>query len=183
MRFALAGDGRLLDNLGTSTGARVVQLYNGRAQLSAQLTGAKANVSVSSDGRKTVFRYVTNTTAAVISAPEKVTKPKTSSKSTKASATGNPAAGVVASVGATAKSGAPKLALDVAAIDHERIMKAATAGLQQQPVTITAFPAKLSEGGPNDFYSNGDYWWPDPSKPGGLPYIRRDGETNPENFS
>jgi hypothetical protein len=24
------------------------------------------------------------------------------------------------------------------------------------------------------------YWWPDPSKPAGLPYIRRDGQTNPE---
>ena len=26
------------------------------------------------------------------------------------------------------------------------------------------------------------YWWPDPSKPGGLPYIRKDGETNPERY-
>jgi beta-galactosidase len=182
VRFGLIGDGRLLDNLGTSTGARVVQLYNGRAQISAQLTGAKANVSVSSEGRKTVFRYVTNTTAAVSSAPEKSTKPKTSSKSTKAAATANPAAGAIASVGPAGKSAAPKLALDVAAIDRERILKAATAALQQQPVTITAFPAKLSEGGRNDFYSNGDYWWPDPSKPDGLPYIKRDGETNPENF-
>ena len=34
----------------------------------------------------------------------------------------------------------------------------------------------LSEGGPNDFYSNGDYWWPDPSKIDGLPYINRDGQ-------
>ena len=25
----------------------------------------------------------------------------------------------------------------------------------------------------------GPYWWPDPSKPDGLPYIRRDGEVNP----
>jgi len=24
------------------------------------------------------------------------------------------------------------------------------------------------------------YWWPDPSKPNGLPYIRKDGEVNPE---
>lgn len=81
-----------------------------------------------------------------------------------------------------AKSSAPKLSVDVAAIDKDRILKAASAALNQAPVTITAFPAKLSEGGPNDFYSNGDYWWPDPSKPNGLPYIRRDGETNPENF-
>ena len=37
--------------------------------------------------------------------------------------------------------------------------------------------------GPNDFYSNGDYWWPDPTKTDGLPYIQRDGQTNPENFN
>lgn len=53
---------------------------------------------------------------------------------------------------------------------------------QRHPLTITSFPAKLSEGGRNDFYSNGDYWWPDPTKPNGLPYLRRDGQTNPENF-
>ena len=41
----------------------------------------------------------------------------------------------------------------------------------------------MSEGGPNDFYSNGDYWRPDPAKPDGLPYIQRDGESNPDNFS
>jgi hypothetical protein len=28
--------------------------------------------------------------------------------------------------------------------------------------------------------SMGPYWWPDPAKPGGEPYIRRDGEVNPE---
>ena len=71
----------------------------------------------------------------------------------------------------------------VAAIDRERILRAAGRALNQQPITITAFPAKLSEGGPHDFYSNGDYWWPDPSKPDGLPYIRNDGATNPDNFS
>ena len=87
-----------------------------------------------------------------------------------------------AGAAASAKVPAPRLTLDVATIDRERIVKAAAAGLQQQPVTIAAFPAKLSQGGPNDFYSNGDYWWPDPAKPNGLPYIKRDGETNPENF-
>ena len=33
---------------------------------------------------------------------------------------------------------------------------------------------------PHDYFSLSPYWWPDPSKPDGLPYIRRDGETNPE---
>jgi hypothetical protein len=73
--------------------------------------------------------------------------------------------------------------LEVMAIDRERILKAATAALLLEPVTITRFPAKLSEGGLNDFYSNGDYWWPDPAKPDGLPYIQRDGESNPGNFA
>jgi hypothetical protein len=80
-------------------------------------------------------------------------------------------------------SGCCKSSLNVAAIDRERILKAAAIALKQAPVTITAFPAKLSQGGVNDFYSNGDYWWPDPTKPDGLPYIRRDGESNPGNFS
>lgn len=31
----------------------------------------------------------------------------------------------------------------------------------------------------HDYFSLSPYWWPDPSKPDGLPYIRRDGETNP----
>lgn len=73
--------------------------------------------------------------------------------------------------------------VDVAAIDRGRILKAASAALGIEPLTITKFPAKLSEGGPNDFYSNGDYWWPDPTKSDGLPYIQRDGESNPNNFS
>ncbi|PTX99798.1 alginate lyase [Verrucomicrobia bacterium LW23] len=33
---------------------------------------------------------------------------------------------------------------------------------------------------PHDYFSVGPYWWPDPAKPDGLPYIRRDGEVNPE---
>jgi hypothetical protein len=33
----------------------------------------------------------------------------------------------------------------------------------------------------HDFYSEGDYWWPDPANPDG-PYVQRDGETNPDNF-
>ena len=34
----------------------------------------------------------------------------------------------------------------------------------------------------HDYYSQGPYWWPDPESPDGLPYIRRDGQTNPEKY-
>ena len=58
VRFGLIGDGRLLDNLGTSTGSRVVQLYNGRARISAQITGAEIGASVSAEGIATEFIQV-----------------------------------------------------------------------------------------------------------------------------
>src|SRR5690606_34492346 len=31
-----------------------------------------------------------------------------------------------------------------------------------------------------DYLSRGTYWWPDPTKPDGTPYIRKDGKINPE---
>ena len=37
-------------------------------------------------------------------------------------------------------------------------------------------------GDKHDYMSIGSYWWPDPSKPNGLPYIRKDGERNPEYY-
>jgi beta-galactosidase len=135
VRFGLTGDGRLLDDLGTDRGSRVVQLANGRAWISAKLDGT-AMASVTSDGIQPVFLKETS--------PVKV---------------------------------------DVGVIDRDRILKAAETALDQAPVTITSSRAKLSEGGLHDFYSNSDYWWPDPSKADGLPYIQRDGQSNPGNFN
>jgi hypothetical protein len=77
---------------------------------------------------------------------------------------------------------ASKVEVNVGEHDRVRILKLADEALSQKPLTITSDVAKYSPGTPNDFYSNGDYWWPDPKKPDGLPYIQRDGETNPDNF-
>ena len=62
------------------------------------------------------------------------------------------------------------------------VLRQADEWLSREPVTVTAFVAERSAGGLHDFYSEGDYWWPDPENPDG-PYIRRDGESNPDNFS
>jgi hypothetical protein len=70
----------------------------------------------------------------------------------------------------------------VAETDRGRILKAANTYLAQSPVTITAFPTKRSAGGVHDFYSQADYFWPNPKDPNG-PYINRDGQSNPENFN
>ena len=72
-------------------------------------------------------------------------------------------------------------AFDVAAFDRARVLKAANQYLSEQPVTITASHSPRSAGGAHDFFSEGDYWWPDPKNPGG-PYVQRDGESNPDNF-
>jgi hypothetical protein len=69
----------------------------------------------------------------------------------------------------------------VIAIERARVIEQANRYLHEQPVTITATRAPRSQGGLHDFYSEGDYWWPDPTD-STKPYIRRDGETNPANF-
>jgi hypothetical protein len=71
--------------------------------------------------------------------------------------------------------------LMAAATDRSRILNAAAEYVTQPPITITAFPTKRSAGGPHDFYSQADYFWPNPKDPNG-PYINRDGQSNPENF-
>ena len=71
---------------------------------------------------------------------------------------------------------------DVAAFDRNRVLKAANQYLFEEPITITASSSPRSGGGAHDFFSEGDYWWPDPQNPDG-PYIQRDGMTNPDNFT
>jgi hypothetical protein len=53
--------------------------------------------------------------------------------------------------------------------------------LEQEPVTVTAQSSPRSAGGRHDFFSEGDYWWPNPASPDS-PYIQKDGLTNPDNF-
>jgi beta-galactosidase len=55
VEFGLTGDGKLIDNQGTSSGSRKVQLYNGRAVISFFTHGGKSIASVKSDGIPTVF--------------------------------------------------------------------------------------------------------------------------------
>lgn len=62
-----------------------------------------------------------------------------------------------------------------------QVLQEAAWALEQAPVTVTAEHSPRSAGGIHDFYSEGDYWWPDSDAQ--LPYVRRDGLTNPDNFT
>lgn len=67
--------------------------------------------------------------------------------------------------------------------DRNRILHAARQYLPLAIKTITAFPAPAgSPGGLHDFYSQADYFWPNPKDPNG-PYINRDGQSDPLNFN
>src|SRR5882724_9019423 len=70
---------------------------------------------------------------------------------------------------------------DVAAFDGARVLRNAGKYLADKPATVTQGHSKRSTGGLHDFFSEGDYWWPDPKNPEG-PYVQRDGLTNPDNF-
>ena len=77
----------------------------------------------------------------------------------------------------SASSGPP---IDLAA-ERARVLAAANQYVQEAPITVTASHSPRSAGGLHDFFSEGDYWWPDPEHPDG-PYVQRDGMTNPANF-
>src|SRR3954469_10979215 len=76
---------------------------------------------------------------------------------------------------------AQKISLNLASLDRARILQAANQYLTEKPITITASSSPRSAGGLHDFFSEADYWWPDPKNPNG-PYIQRDGMSNPDNF-
>lgn len=72
--------------------------------------------------------------------------------------------------------------LDLTSHERARVLRAADSYLTEAPITVTASVSPRSAGGPHDFFSEGDYWWPDPANPDG-PYVQRDGMTNPANFT
>lgn len=66
----------------------------------------------------------------------------------------------------------------------QEVLKAATAAadkaITEGPFSVMQKAVTPPSGDKHDYMSQAPYFWADPSKPNGLPYIRRDGEHNPE---
>src|SRR5690606_4692146 len=62
----------------------------------------------------------------------------------------------------------------------EKLRDKADETLEPGPYSVMDKDLVPPSGDKHDYYSFGPYWWPDPDKPDGLPYIRRDGEVNPK---
>src|SRR5687768_11841069 len=70
---------------------------------------------------------------------------------------------------------------EISDVLRSHILTEADRALTEKPVTVTAQSSSRSAGGRHDFYSEGDYWWPNPAS-ADSPYMQKDGMTNPDNF-
>lgn len=61
-----------------------------------------------------------------------------------------------------------------------RLRQEAEAALETGPFSVMDKPLTPPSGDKHDYMSFAPYWWPNPDTRDGLPYIRRDGEVNPE---
>lgn len=62
----------------------------------------------------------------------------------------------------------------------DRLEADARAFQEQSPPTVMDKADVPPSGDKHDYLSQGTYWWPNPETEDGLPYVRHDGETNPE---
>lgn len=62
---------------------------------------------------------------------------------------------------------------------YRKLISDAQKALTVAPMSVTEKGITPPSGDKHDYLSMGPYWWPDPNKPNGLPYIRRDGRINP----
>lgn len=63
---------------------------------------------------------------------------------------------------------------------YKELLSDAEKALRFGPVSVMEKLNMPPSGNKHDYMSLAPYFWPDPSKPNGLPYMRKDGETNPE---
>lgn len=62
---------------------------------------------------------------------------------------------------------------------NTKMLQAADSIVKQKPVSVMQKTQTPSSGSKHDYLSIGPYWWPDPTKADGLPWIRKDGQVNP----
>lgn len=62
----------------------------------------------------------------------------------------------------------------------EELQRSADELLAAPMLSVLNKKVLAASGDPHDYFSSGPYWWPNPDTPDGLPYVRRDGERNPE---
>lgn len=62
---------------------------------------------------------------------------------------------------------------------YEDLKRDARKALDQARFSVTDKETSGESGDKHDYFSLESSWWPDPAKPDGIPYVRRQGESNP----
>jgi hypothetical protein len=62
----------------------------------------------------------------------------------------------------------------------KKVLRDADKAMKLKPVSVVLKDQIPPSGDKHDYVSLAPYWWPDPATKDGLPYLRRDGEVNPE---
>src|SRR5271154_1597065 len=62
----------------------------------------------------------------------------------------------------------------------QAVTSSAEKAMHEGPFSVMQKTVVPPSGDKHDYMSQAPYFWADPTKPNGLPYIRRDGEHNPE---
>jgi hypothetical protein len=75
-----------------------------------------------------------------------------------------------------------RAALSASPEDGRLLQAGSDAALEIARLTVADKKAPPPGRTPNDYASQAPYWWPDPTTKSGLPYVRRDGEVNPEYY-
>jgi hypothetical protein len=81
----------------------------------------------------------------------------------------------IADVRARGEKGDATIKAALAALEED-----AKKALAVRPMSVMEKSITPPSGDKHDYVSQAPYWWPDPSKADGKPYIRKDGERNPE---
>lgn len=63
---------------------------------------------------------------------------------------------------------------------YRSLLRSADSALRAGPFSVMQKQTVPPSGDKHDYLSMAPYWWPDSTKPSGLPYIRRDGQMNPQ---
>lgn len=66
---------------------------------------------------------------------------------------------------------------------YNQLIKQADKAIKEGPFSVTDKINLPPSGNKNDYASYSRYWWPNPDTEDGLPFIRKDGETNPDSQS
>jgi len=65
-------------------------------------------------------------------------------------------------------------------IAYQALLHDADRALTKEPLSVMMKEKTPASGDKHDYMSQARYYWPDPTKPDGLPYIQHDGLSNPE---